>query len=103
LPTDVISLLSEVPGELDPVASRRALLGRMLAALDADPGQGEAIARRLYSLARHGELSEIDFGWEPFALDDEFELARTMVYGTTDSATQRLRDYLRSYSQGTAV
>jgi hypothetical protein len=103
LPADVIRLLGEVLGEVDVRAARRALLGRMLAILTVDPSQGERIAAWLYSLSRHGELPEDEFGCEPRSLDDDFELARAQVYGTIESATERLRDYLRAFSQDPAA
>jgi hypothetical protein len=70
----------------------------MLEVLQSNPDQGEAIAMWLYRLAANGELPEADFGWEPCALDDSFELAR-MGSASHDDAVAALREYLVKHAQ----
>jgi hypothetical protein len=97
-PAEVATLLEAVPGEADGVEVRRRLLGRMLRILDADPSRGGEIARSLYSLAVSGELPERDFGWQPYTLDDTFDLARSGVCGTHRDAVVELREYLERHA-----
>ena len=97
-PANVVALLRAVPGAADSIRVRRRLLARMLQVLEVDPTHGERISRWLYQLAAHGELPEASFGWQPFALEDTFELARTGVYGSQVAAVNELREYLRRHS-----
>jgi hypothetical protein len=100
---DMVALLSEIPGEADPIPVLKRLRGRFLSALERDQGEGARIARWLYQLAAHGEIPEEPFGWEPYGFDDMFELARQGVYGTSEIAVAELRRYLEQHSERTAA
>lgn len=93
-PHEMTTLLRDVAGEADHVRVMRRILARLLRALDADPSAGERIAGRLYRLASAGELPEEHFGWDPYSLDDAFELARIPAHGTMDDALRALHAYL---------
>jgi len=101
-PVEVAALLEEVPGEADGIQVRRQLMDRMRQLLDEDPSRGDEIARWLYRLASSGELRDELFGWEPYGLDDTFELARNRVYGTHTEAVAQLRAYLERHAAASA-
>ena len=101
-PADMVTQLREVPGDADPIVVSKGLLGRFLDELTRNPAAGQRIAGWLYQLAAHGELPEAVFGWEAYALEDEFELARSGVYGSHEEAVARLRAYLERFSRDAA-
>ena len=97
-PADMITLLREVPGEVDHERVMRGVLACMLRALDADAARGERIANALYSMKADGELPDEPFGWEPYTIADMFELARVGTYGSRDEAVRELRRYLHAHA-----
>jgi hypothetical protein len=91
---DVAVVLRDVPGECDPVMVMRILHGVMLRALDINNDRGSEIATRIYQLAAEGELSEAEFGIEPYALEDEFYFAEDLKIWPKAAAIESLRHYL---------
>jgi len=101
-PAEVAGLLDAVPGQADGIEVRRRLMSRMLRLLDEEPSRGDEIARWLYGLASSGELPDEVFGWEPYGLDDTFDLVRNRVYGAHADAVAQLRAYLERHSAARA-
>lgn len=95
---EIEALLAAVPGQVNPVGVMRRCLGDLLTRLDGEPALGPEIARYLYSAAAAGDLPAEHFGHEPFALDDEFALARQGI-GTLELAQARLTAFLRRHSE----
>lgn len=96
---DVVALLKAVTGYADGIVVRRRLMSRMLRLLDNEPTRGQQVAHSLFRLAINGDLPEEEFGWEPFVLEDAFDLARNQVYGTYETALADLRAYLERNSE----
>jgi hypothetical protein len=96
-PAAMVTLLRDVPGEFDQVSVMRAVLACMLRALDADPARAEHVAHALYWLRMDGELPDEPFGWEPYLLEDDFDLARD-GYLPREEAVAPLRRYLHEHA-----
>lgn len=92
---EVAALLGAVPGSVDPVAVMRRCLGDILELVGRQPRLATDAARWLEAAAHRGELTESDFGSEPFALADAFALAAQGAYGTVEEARDRLMVFLR--------
>ncbi|SOD02119.1 hypothetical protein SAMN05216486_10259 [bacterium JGI 053] len=97
-PADMITLLRDVPGEVDHESVMRDVLARMLRALDADAARAERIANSLYWMKSDGDLPDEPFGWEPYTIADVFALARVGTYGSRDEAVRELRRYLHAHA-----
>ncbi|MDH5196896.1 MAG: hypothetical protein OEY20_06560, partial [Gemmatimonadota bacterium] len=66
--------------------------------LNEDRLTADAIATLVYNMAALGYLPEGEFGFEPWALSDSFELAMTGIYGTYEDARARLASYLAEHA-----
>jgi integrase len=74
-PEDVARLLEAVPGTPNRVAVMRRCLGDLLSVVERQPGLARDAARWLEASAIEGRLPDVEFGYEPRALADEFALA----------------------------
>ena len=66
----------------------------MLDTLNADPAAGQAIASGVYRLSAAGYLPDDIFGWEAYALEDNFYLEQVGALGANRTAVGELRSYL---------
>ncbi|MDH4043590.1 MAG: hypothetical protein OEW06_03955 [Gemmatimonadota bacterium] len=94
----IAELLMAVPGESRPVEVAREVLRQLHDELNEDRLTADAIATLVYNMAALGYLPEGEFGFEPWALSDSFELAMTGIYGTYEDARARLASYLAEHA-----
>ena len=97
--SEVAALLGHIGGETDALAARKQALGDLLDWIGQDVDKGGSAARYLYQLACSGLMPEEHFGWEPYALEDAFDLARQGIHGTVNDALQEVRAYLARVSR----
>jgi len=92
--SEVAALLGLVHGSADPIAVRKEALADLLAWVGDDVERGAQAARHLYEMATSGVLPEAEFGWEPYALDDDYDLAQKGMLGTVEESLKEVREYL---------
>ena len=95
---EVTAILASIPGTADPIEAMRAALRDLLSMLEREPSAGRQVAQWLLNSRQNGDLPEEQFGWEPWALDDEYELAAQGLW-PVKQADERLMEFLRQESR----
>jgi hypothetical protein len=92
--SEVAALLALIEGETDAIAARKQALADLLGWIGQDVEKGASAAHYLHELACSGLIPEEYFGWEPYALEDSYDLAREGISGTVKDALEQVRGYL---------
>jgi hypothetical protein len=94
----MVDLLHAVPGSPDLITVMRACLGDLLRVVEQKPALARDAARWIEVSAHQGDLPAEEFGWEPFALDDDFALAEQGI-GKAEESLERLLRFLREHGR----
>jgi hypothetical protein len=92
--TDFLTRIRNVKGEFNQEIVVRKALKEVYELLERKPELGSKVAGWLYHLMTKGKIIQNEFGDEPYALDDAFELAQKKIWGTEEEALRRVKDYL---------
>ena len=93
---DFLSLIQNIKGEFQHTVVIRKTMKQVLEMIKSNPELGGKVAGWLYSLMLKREITEEEFGIDPYILEDAFELAQKKIWGTEEEALIPLINYLQS-------
>ena len=94
----VADRLGEVPRTFDKSAVARRLCGKMLTYLRQDPARLQTVVRWLYEMTRDEYAPDEEAESEMVCLDDSFDMAIGMVYGSVEEVYKETEEFLARYA-----
>jgi hypothetical protein len=91
---EIITLIHKVRGDCDSSNVIRKAMRELLIMLEKRPELGKSVAIWLYGLLINKIILVEDFGYEPYQIEDSYELGGTNISGTEEEALMTLKKYL---------
>ena len=95
---EIVSLLSQVPGEVDQSVVGRRLAGQLRERFARGTLDVVGVARAMYRLLREGYAPDDEFESMAYVADDRVDLALEGVYGTLDDVSAEVAEFLERYA-----
>jgi len=93
----LVSLLGEIPGEIDPTAVGRRLARDLATGLASGHLEIVQVARAMYRITHEGYAPDREFESEAYSADDGVDLARSGTYGTLEEVHREVQTFLDRY------